>query len=453
MSIWLSRSQLSQWTQALPNNGLIHIYDSLLGQSYVAPCNIAAVIEIFGNKKDYTRPEGLQRFFSRILGNGLLTTEGEVHQKQRRLLGPAFSTRNIHQLHNIFWMQTTHLLRKVQLQVETAHSSVEITELIQRFSVDVATLLATGQSSDDLAGPNRIAVAADELFQPTLARLRTVFIWVFVPWLPDLLNWRQNTKIFAIRNRLRVYCLDFIQRSRHELPKSADSQKFILSTVLADPKLSDDEVTDHMMTTLLAGSETPHASIVRCCDLLCRDQILQARLRSEIRTHLPSIDQQPISAQQFASLPLLHGVIEETLRLYPPVPVTLRQAICDTTVQGQRIPKGTQLVIDIHGLNRNSEIWGQDSNAFVPERWLDNVSQEHQSNNHQGRRLLTFAWGHHSCIGMEWARTEMRCAIAGLVGRFQMELTNPDIELREAGTAGVRAINRIQVKFNPVEGW
>ena len=207
-----------------------------------------------------------------------------------------------------------------------------------------------------------------------------------------------------------------------------------------------------MSLLILLQSETIANTIVRCCDQLCRDPVLQNRLRAEIRSHLPSPAKRTVSAAQLESLPLLNSVCEEVLRLYPAIPMTMRITLRDTTIQGERIPKGTHIFVDFHALNRSRDIWGTNGDDFVPERWLDDTLH-HRFVNNQGRPHLAFSSGHRSCIGREVARAELRCTIAGLVGRFAMELVHPDRDFYEAGSISMRSVQKIDMRLRPIEGW
>jgi cytochrome P450 len=118
--------------QNVPNDGLIYVYDSFFGQSYIFPSSHKAALEVLGNQKDYTRAQEVQMLFGKLAGPyGLLTTKGELHRQQRRLLNPAFGRKNVQQLHDIIWKQTAILIRQLQLQVDTESPSVEITDIIQ----------------------------------------------------------------------------------------------------------------------------------------------------------------------------------------------------------------------------------------------------------------------------------------------------------------------------------
>ena len=168
------------------------------------------------------------------------------------------------------------------------------------------------------------------------------------------------------------------------------------------------------------------------------------RLRTEVRAYLPPPDQDEISARQLESLPLLRAICEETLRLHPTIPTTYRIAVRDSSIQGINIPKGTHIIIDFQGINRDTSIWGLDSDAFIPDRWLqDDARQSHMS----------FSSGPHNCIGRDIARSTMLCTIACLFGRFAIQLRDPDSQFKETGHIGMHAAQDCEVIIRQIEGW
>ena len=116
--------------------------------------------------------------------------------------------------------------------------------------------------------------------------------------------------------------------------------------------------------------ETTASALTWACYLLTLHPEIQERLREEIRAQIPSADS-PITWSDLESLPLLNGVCQEVLRLFPTVPATIRESIRDTTVAGTFIPKGTRIVLVPYAINRSPEFWGSTGDEFLPERWID----------------------------------------------------------------------------------
>lgn len=116
-----------------------------------------------------------------------------------------------------------------------------------------------------------------------------------------------------------------------------------------------------------------------------------------MRSKLPSLDQD-ITAAQIDDCHYLHAVCSEVLRLYSPVSTTLRVAACDTSINGQVVPKGTVVILCPWAVNTSTQMWGPDAHEFKPERWLD---ADGKANNKGGAEsnfaFLTFLHGPRSC--------------------------------------------------------
>ena len=194
------------------------------------------------------------------------------------------------------------------------------------------------------------------------------------------------------------------------------------------------------------------------CYLLTLHPEIQERLREEIRANIPSADS-PITWSDLESLPLLNGVCQEVLRLFPTVPATIRESIRDTTVAGTFIPKGTRILLIPYAINRSPEFWGPTGDDFLPERWIDidPKTGKQTPNNNGGASTnfaqITFLHGQRSCIGKDFARAELRCALAGVVGRFRFEMQDPKQKITIAGAVTTKPREGMHLRMRRVEGW
>jgi hypothetical protein len=157
-------------------------------------------------------------------------------------------------------------------------------------------------------------------------------------------------------------------------------------------------------------------------------------------------------------MPLLNGVCQEVLRLYPTVPVTIREAIRDTVVAGTRIPRAARIILCPYAINRSPDFWGATGDEFLPERWIDTDDKGHQVVNHNGGAptnfaQMTFLHGQRSCIGKDFARAELRCAMAGVVGRYLMQLQDPNQEIHVSGAVTTKPLEGMHLKLTRVERW
>jgi cytochrome P450 len=152
-------------------------------------------------------------------------------------------------------------------------------------------------------------------------------------------------------------------------------------------------------------------------------------------------------------MPYLNCVCNEVLRLFPPVPLTSRVAVRDTTVCGHFIPSGTMFWIVPWAINRSPKLWGPDAEDFVPERWMDTTTGRATMNGgaESNYSFLTFLHGPRGCIGERFARAEMRSLVATFVGNFEMELADPNEEIVVGGTLTSKPRNGMKLRLKDVK--
>jgi len=209
-----------------------------------------------------------------------------------------------------------------------------------------------------------------------------------------------------------------------------------------------------MMTFLAAGHETTATALQWAIYALCKHPDIQRRLRDEVRANLPSISNEspPVSASAVDGLSFLSAFCNEILRFYPPVPLTIRQAAYDTTVLGSPIPKGTIMLFSADIINRSKEYWGPDADEFKPDRWLG-PGRAKNGGASSPYAFMTFIHGPRSCIGQSFAKGELACLVAVMVGRFQMELKDPNAKQEIRWGITRRPKDGVQVKLTVLEGW
>lgn len=164
----------------------------------------------------------------------------------------------------------------------------------------------------------------------------------------------------------------------------------------------------------------------------------------------------PIGWEVLESLPLLNGVCEEAIRLYPTVPITFREAAADVTVAGYHIPKGTRVAIPPYAINRSVEFWGPSADQFRPDRWVSVSPTGDKAFDRTGGAtshlaMITFLHGPRTCVGKEFARIEMRCAVAALVAQYDMELQDPTKEIFLGGGLTTKPMGGMHLKLTKRE--
>lgn len=180
----------------------------------------------------------------------------------------------------------------------------------------------------------------------------------------------------------------------------------------------------------------------------------QARLRAEVNAQLaaeladPKAAPAATLAEKLENMPYLNAVCNEVTRLYPTVPVTIRDAVRDTNICGQPVPKGTQILLVPWAINRTPTLWGPDAEQFKPERWID---EKGHANNNGGATsnycLLTFLHGPRSCIGQKFAQAELRALVAAFVARFEWTLAMDEKDVIPAGVVTTKPMNGMKLRL------
>lgn len=208
----------------------------------------------------------------------------------------------------------------------------------------------------------------------------------------------------------------------------------------------------------MVSHETTSSTFAWVTYLLAAHPEVQARLREEIRAFIPfgaSTNPDIDLATILETLPLLNGVCNETLRIYPTVPVTTRVSVEETTILGYKVPKGTRLLMPAWAINRSPELWGPDADKFVPDRWIDQKTGK--PNNSGGvtsnYSIMTFLHGPRSCIGQGFAKAELRCLVAAYVGAFKSELLDPSQVIKPGGMITLKPAGGVKLKLKVVGSW
>lgn len=222
----------------------------------------------------------------------------------------------------------------------------------------------------------------------------------------------------------------------------------ILSAMLSESEVSftNQQLEEQLMTFVAAGHETTASAMSWALMVLCKYPEIQRRLRDEIwaKTDAAAWDSTgtaTVADTQLADMPYLQAFCNEVLRVYPPIPMTIREAAVDTSLAGHPIPKGTAVVVAIWGSNSSTALWGPDAAQFRPERWLESPSGGCKSS----YALQTFLSGPRSCIGVNFAKHEFQCLVAAWVGRLETRFGPGQEEPRPHVVAGISA--------KPQAGW
>jgi cytochrome P450 len=379
---------------------------------------------------------------------------------------PAFSFRHIKDLYPIFWSKSRDLIKVLEHEISKQGSSksdvVVMKTWATRTTLDILGLAGMDHDFRFLRDPKNPLVQHYEKTQipPSRAEILLGYILsLFTSNYEVLLTSIPTARVRRLNEGskyIRKLCRDLIEEKRNKMAiKESHISVDIISVALRSDAFTNENLVDQMMTFLAAGHGTTSHSLQWSVYVLCKHQDIQRRLREEVRDRLPSISdpESSITAQELDGLPYLHAFCNEVLRFYPSIPATARASVRDTTVAGYHIPKNTGFIIPMGIINHDPELWGPTATTFDPERWLGKGRANSGGvQNHLG--FLTFLHGPRSCIGAGFARAELACLIAALVGRFQMDLEDPNgkFELSTHGI-GTSPKDGVRTRLKVLDGW
>ena len=347
----------------------------------------------------YVKGPGFERV-KMLLGNGLIVSDGDVWRRSRTMIQPAFKVQNIHRLLSVM-VECTDRRAQRWAEAATAGRSINITEETSEFALDLILISIFGDDYEQ-----RLMIDGDNPFA-FLSQDST----------------RDLSVVMKIR-ALRKLLLALIEERRERAVERFDFLSMYMDARdKSGQAFSDDELLDELFTLIVAGFETSANTLNWAWYLVAGHPEVEARLIAEAEEHLPGVD--AVSADNLAAMSYTQQVLEETLRLYPPVWLFTRRARESDTLEDYDVPPGTDIYLSPYILHRSEHIW-PDPNVFNPDRF------EQTGKPKKDRPYFPFSLGPRRCLGEYFSFLEMKVHLGLLLPRFRMELVSdedPGLEL------------------------
>jgi cytochrome P450 len=387
------------------------------------PADIKRVLQ--DNNQNYVKGAIIART-KIVIGEGLFTSEGDFWRRQRRLAQPAFHRKCIASFVDTMTDSTAAMLRRwdgLARDGATFDAAAEMSRV---------TLAVVGRTlfGVDLDGE---AAAVGRALGDGLAftNQRATSYMPLPMWVPTA----RHRRFKAALRVLDDLVFSIIENRRRNASAGDDLLGMMMDARDADTGegMSDRRLRDEVMTFLLAGHETTAVTLAWTFYLLGRHPEVEARLRDEIERVLsgraPTIDDMP-------SLPYTRMVIEEAMRLYPPVAGIGRQTVGPDVLGGYAIPKNTLVTISVWATHRHRDFW-DDPLRFDPERF-----SPERSGDRPRFAYLPFSGGPRLCIGYEFALVEAQIILAMVLQRHRVRLAvegevTPEMTLTTRPRGGV----------------
>jgi cytochrome P450 len=371
-----------------------------------------------------------------LTGDGLITSDGARWQAHRSLAQPAFQRRQLESVASASLCAADRIADAWRVRAsEGGRTDLHRDMMSAALEVAAAVLFGTEIGAE----ADAVGQALDAALSETVRR-----IYALLP-LPMLVPSAANLRLRRALARLHVLVERIIERRRWSgqgrgAPLGADlggrrSEPGALLDGLLQG-LDGRSLRDEVVTFLLAGHETTANLLVWTFWLLGRHPEIAARLRAEIET---ALGRRPPTLDDLPRLGYLRMVLEEAMRLYPPVWVVDRNTVAEDVVGGHRIAKGTLVMLSQYVTHRHPAFW-PDPERFDPDRFAPEAARARPR-----YAYFPFIGGPRMCMGAQFAMTEATLILACLVRRFALTPiagepveVNPSVTLRPRHGAPMR---------------
>ncbi len=387
-----------------------------------------AAIPLLSNYRNFIKNRFFWRQVTAVVGQGLLTSEGDFWRRQRRLASPAFHAPKIAGYAKVM---VDYTLREMEDWRDGDERDLH-KDMMRLTSKIVAKTLFDEDVSGDT---DEVGEAMDVLTTEVSRRmLRPI-------QLPDFLPIPSNLRYNRAVRQINKVAYRFIEDHR----KSPEEKHTLLSMLMQaqdedGSRMSDQQLRDESITLFLAGHETTAIALSWTWYLLSQHPQAEAALFREIDEVLNGT---PPSMADVMKLPYTDAVVRESMRLYPPAYLIGRESVEDCEIGGYHIPAGATVYVSPWVMHRDPRHFPEPE-SFTPERWLDGLD----------KRLPRFAYmpyggGPRTCIGDRFAQMEAILLLATMAQRFRVTYLGanapvpfPSVTMRPGDGVPVRLVAR-----------
>ncbi|KAL3733980.1 hypothetical protein ACJRO7_023346 [Eucalyptus globulus] len=368
--------------------------------------------EIFSKINDYPKPGSSP--LVKLLGDGLVNHEGEKWARHRKIINPAFHMEKLKLMLPAFYSSCTEMVGRWEKLVSVERScEIDAWVDLQNLTREVISRTAFGSSFEE---GKRIFELQGEQAHLAIIALQSVYIpgWRFVPT-------KMNRRMKNIDKEVRALLMDIIRRREKAIREGEAAGDDLLGLLLESNMkenvgMSLHDVIEECKLFYFAGQETTSVLLVWTMVLLSVHSDWQARAREEV---LQIFGRGKPDPDGLSHLKIVTMILNEVLRLYPPVTELARKVPKETKLGKLTIPPEVQLLMPTLLIHHDKELWGEDAEEFKPERFAKGVSKATKNQ----VSFFPFGWGPRICIGQNFALIEAKMALAMILQQFTFELS------------------------------
>jgi len=352
---------------------------------------------LVGQPKNFRKSRGLQ-LAKALLGEGLLTSEGDFHKEQRRLASPAFAkNRMVRYGEDMVRIAYEHTARYAK------DEKLDTNKLMMRLTLAIVnkTLFDADVSED----ANNVEKALEVILN-NMDRILNPFT--------EILNHLPVPSTLRLREATRTLD-EIVYRIIADRRKNPGDRGDLLSIFL-ESSMPDKQIRDECLTLFIAGHETTANALAWTLYLLAKNPEWIKKAQAEIASISGGAK---VQAAHFGQLKTLYNIFAESLRLYPPAWTISREALVDTEIGGYSIKAGTTVVMSQWVMHRHEKYWAEPE-KFDPDRHLP----ENEANRPKFA-YFPFGGGPRQCIGDQFAWMEGVLILAVVLHQMKPELIEP----------------------------
>ncbi|KAJ0090756.1 hypothetical protein Patl1_13141 [Pistacia atlantica] len=372
--------------------------------------------EVFTSKSEFYEKNEAHPLVKQLEGDGLLSLKGEKWAQHRKIITPTFHMENLKLLVPVVAKSVTEMLDKWLAMSKSGQVEIEVSEWFQLLTEDVITRTAFGSSYEDGKAIFRLQAQQMEL---AAEAFRKVFIpgYRFLPTKRNINSWKLDKEIKKSLMKLIGKRKENRMQVENEKEKSSkDLLGLMIQASNSSPNITDYDIVEECKSFFFAGKQTTSNLLTWTTVLLAMHPQWQVLAREEVvrvcgARDIPTKD-------DVVKLKTLSMILNESLRLYPPIIATIRRAKADVELGGYKIPCGTELLIPILAVHHDQAIWGNDANEFNPARFSEGVARAAK----HPVGFIPFGLGVRTCIGQNLAILQTKLALAIILQRFSFRL-------------------------------
>lgn len=365
--------------------------------------NVECAKQIFlTGTSDFEKGANYKRM-SLLIGNGLIVSEGEFWKRQRRLAQPGFHREKLRGFFQIFIDSAQDISNKWNnyKQDEIHLISSEMSELTLR--IIGITLFGIDLFKEAASIPPDVKELIRFLNKRNYAVPRYPMSWPLAA----------HKEFYERKERIDKVVFKIIEERKNGITQGEDILQMFLDTedLETGEKMSSEQIRDEVMTMFLAGYETSSVALTWIWYVLSQNNDVHQKFVEELDRVIGDNDVQP---EHIMQLPYTRQIIEEALRMYPPVFTLPRQTVKDVEMQGHKLKKGALILTSVMGLHRNPAYW-ENPDQFDPERFAPHNQDKIVKN-----AYIPFGIGQRICIGSQFAVLEMIAVLAVLGRKYKL---------------------------------